>query len=133
MRHTPSTRQYSLGPRAGKILFGRKCIPVVMKQEGTVSFGKRPKHAPRPHSGMCMTKSLSTNEANKWNGRHSLQDRQAIANMLNFLVEREMRLILNYVAELKVARRGLRTTLLQSAQDKVEAGYRIIRGELAFS
>jgi hypothetical protein len=104
-----------------------------MKQEGTVSFGKRPKHAPKPHSGMRLNKSISLREANKWQGRHSLKDREAIANMLNFLVEREMRTLWESVADTKVARQNLRTTLLQSAKDKVEAGYRIIRGELAFS
>jgi hypothetical protein len=126
----PSTKQYPLGLRAGKILFGRKCNPVMMKQEGTFSFGRKKKQAPRPHSGLNYNKARAAREANKWHGRTNLQEREGFHEMLAFLVEQEFRQLSGFCCDPKKTRAMLRSMLVDEARTKLSQGYRIVRGQL---
>lgn len=132
MRRTPSTRQYSLGHKKGKLLFGRKCNPVMMKQEGTVVMGKRSKMPPAPHSGLNANRARLIREANRHHNRSSLTVRKAYHSMLAFLVEREFSEIREFVSDPKAARQMLRTRLVGEAKHKLIRGYRVVRNELVF-
>jgi hypothetical protein len=124
MRHTPSTREYPLGERSGKILFGRKCNPVRMKQEGTISFGRSKKKVPAPYSGLNYNKARIKRDARKWAGRSRLQVREMTAKILDSLVQKGLADLGDNVVNRDMARQMLRTHFLPEARRRAEEACR---------
>lgn len=90
----PSTKWYSKGLKSGKIIMGRICNPVMMKQEGTVSFGRREKMAPPAHGGMNYNKARAVREgakvdADRLTANQQLQYRIFLSVWLQDLDEKE--------------------------------------------
>jgi hypothetical protein len=132
MRRTPSTKQYAKGLKSGKILFGRKCNPVMMKQEGTVSFGCRGKDAPKPHSGLNLNKARMVREKIRNHGRHTVSEREAYHQVLNLLVDRDIRMLDEggQIQDRTKARAFVRSQRANEARALAEQGYRVVEGEL---
>jgi hypothetical protein len=129
-RRTPSTRQHALGLKKGKILFGRKCNPVVMKSEGTASFGKRGKMAPAPHSGLNANKARLARDKIRAGARSRLSEREAYNSMLAYLVDQQMQILGAAVVDPQATRQFLRTQLSGPARRNIQQGLIVRRNEL---
>lgn len=126
----PSLREYPVSPRLGKSIFGHKCEPTRMKQEGTSAMGKQRKMAPAPFSGRRWCKARVLRDKLKFAGRSRLPEREAYQQILDFLVNREFTDLAPFVADVDAARQMLRAQYNGQARRLSGRGYRIENGNL---
>lgn len=130
MAYKASLREWSVSPRLGKSIFGHKCHPTKMKQEGTSAMGRQKKMAPAAHSGLNYNRARITRDLNRYQGRHSLREREAYYQILDFLVNRDLKDLAAYVACGDLTRQMLRTQYNGQARRLSSQGYIVVNGSI---
>jgi len=130
MAYKSSLREWSVSPRLGKAIFGHKCHPTVMKQEGTCAMGRQKKMAPAPFSGRRYTKERIAQDQKRFAGRHTLREREAYQQILEFLVNRDLKDLAANVVDVSLTRQMLRTEHNGQARRLSSQGYIVVNGSV---